>query len=155
MVTGEQVAAAAARLVGTPYAEGGRTSRGLDCSGLLIAVCRELGLPARDDSPGHCNASARARMEASLDDQCERCPVERLAPGMIVGLAIRDGSREIEHCGIAVGGGERCRMVHAMEFTGVIRNGRRQPGMVVETCILRRRARAAWMLPGVCYADSA
>ena len=43
-VTGEDVAAAAQKYVGVPYVFGGTTSSGMDCSGLVQTVFKDLGV---------------------------------------------------------------------------------------------------------------
>jgi hypothetical protein len=43
-VTGAQIVREAERYLGVPYLYGGDTSRGLDCSGLVYLVCRNLGI---------------------------------------------------------------------------------------------------------------
>ncbi|WP_210507496.1 C40 family peptidase [Naasia sp. SYSU D00057] len=43
-VTGEDVAAAAQKYVGVPYVFGGTTSSGMDCSGLVQTVFKDLGI---------------------------------------------------------------------------------------------------------------
>lgn len=44
MITGLQVVAAARSFVGVPFVHMGRSSRGCDCIGLVIAVADQLGL---------------------------------------------------------------------------------------------------------------
>ena len=43
-VTGEDIAAAAQKYVGVPYVFGGTTSSGMDCSGLVQTVFKDLGI---------------------------------------------------------------------------------------------------------------
>lgn len=91
---GESIAAAAERLVGSPYRFGGSGPREFDCSGLVFYVHRGFGR----DVPRTADAQfSQAR------------PVDRVAlqPGDLV--FFRDGSR-VTHVGVYVGGE---RFVHA------------------------------------------
>lgn len=47
-VTRGDIEAEARRWVGTPFRHQGRTERGVDCGGLIIAVAHQLGLPFED-----------------------------------------------------------------------------------------------------------
>ena len=44
MITGEQIAEAARKYIGSPIVEGGRSQDGLDCVGLMLCTARDLGL---------------------------------------------------------------------------------------------------------------
>lgn len=89
---GAQVAALAARQVGTPYRYGGESPDGFDCSGLVWYVHRELGLAVP-------RTAAQQRAAAR--------PVRReeLAPGDLVFFYTPE-----DHVGIYLGAGE---FVHA------------------------------------------
>jgi cell wall-associated NlpC family hydrolase len=89
---GARAASLATRLIGTPYRTGGAAPDGVDCSGLVVYVYRELGvlLPR-----------TAAEQRAALP----RVPAEALVPGDLVFFSAPE-----DHVGIYVGGGE---FVHA------------------------------------------
>src|SRR5688572_2380888 len=53
MITGDQVVEAARKYIGTPVVEGGRSTEGADCVGLVIGVARALGLMFPQDIGGY------------------------------------------------------------------------------------------------------
>jgi len=100
----QQVLAAATAYLGAPYCRGGRGQPCLDCSGLVLAAYREVGL----DLP----RSTAAQMRSGS-------PVESLEPGDVVFFAARRGCPEcrVTHCGIYLGEGQ---FIHASRSNGVM-----------------------------------
>jgi cell wall-associated NlpC family hydrolase len=89
---GARAAALASGLVGTPYRYGGSTPAGLDCSGLVYYVYRELGVAV----PRTSAAQRAAAMPVTA---------EELRPGDLVFFYTPE-----DHVGIYLGGAE---FVHA------------------------------------------
>lgn len=92
---GEEIAAFALRLRGSPYRYGGATRAGFDCSGLVFYSHRQLGLTVPRTS----------REQAEGARQIKESKLRR---GDLVFFRI--GSRQVNHVGIYVG--DR-RFVHA------------------------------------------
>ncbi|MBS0376655.1 MAG: C40 family peptidase [Proteobacteria bacterium] len=89
---GARAAGLALRLLGTPYQNGGTSREGVDCSGLVVYVYRELGVRV-------------PRTAAEQRSWAERLPRESLEPGDLVFFTTPE-----DHVGIYVGDGE---FVHA------------------------------------------
>jgi cell wall-associated NlpC family hydrolase len=89
---GARAASLAVRLIGTPYRSGGAAPNGVDCSGLVVYVYRELGV-------------ALPRTAAEQRAAARRVPWEALEPGDLVFFSTPE-----DHVGIYLGGGE---FVHA------------------------------------------
>lgn len=100
---GTAIVAAALRLKGTPYAPGGSTPIGFDCSGFVQYVFAEQGL-------------ALPRTVTGQFDATVQIPFEQLAPGDL--LFFRTFADEPSHVAIAVGDGT---FVHAPSSRGVVR----------------------------------
>lgn len=92
---GEEVAAFALRLRGTPYRYGGATRAGFDCSGLVFYSHRQLGLSVPRTSREQAEGARQIKMS-------------KLRRGDLVFFKI--GSRQVNHVGIYVGDH---RFVHA------------------------------------------
>ena len=100
---GLAIVSAALRLRGTPYAPGGSTPNGFDCSGFVQYVFAEQGL-------------ALPRTVTGLFDASVEIPFEQLSPGDL--LFFRTSADEPSHVAIAVGDGT---FVHAPSSRGVVR----------------------------------
>lgn len=94
--TGSMIAEKAKEYLGTPYAYGGSTPAGFDCSGFVYYVLNCFGLNA-DRTP-----AGQSNMGTAVDKS-------NLQPGDIV-LFAGTGSSGISHSGIYVGGGQ---FIHA------------------------------------------
>ncbi|HIE52080.1 MAG TPA: LysM peptidoglycan-binding domain-containing protein [Armatimonadetes bacterium] len=94
-LSGETLVREAMKYLGAPYRRGGVTSRGVDCSGLVYAVCRAYGL----------RVPHSARALAQLGQPVSR---KELQPGDLVFFNLR--GRSISHVGIYLGNG---RFIHA------------------------------------------
>jgi len=93
------VVAAARSWIGTPFHHRARLKGvGVDCSGLIVGVCRELGLVAADFDTEPYTTTPDARM---LREGCARelTPIDRgaMQPGDVVLLAI---TKDEQHLGI-------------------------------------------------------
>lgn len=112
------------RWLGVPYAYGGSTRRGLDCSGLVLRVYEKIGMPV-------------ARTARDLFDQGRTVRTEKLRPGDLVFFQNTAG-RGITHVGIYIG---RSRFIHASTQKGVITSG------MGESYYAQRYAGARALLP--------
>ncbi len=92
---GEEIAATAAGLVGSPYEFGGADAAGFDCSGLALYVYAHAGIAIP--------RTARAQQRAG-----QAVPPGELAPGDLVFFAFGRGG--VDHVGVYLGRG---RFVHA------------------------------------------
>jgi cell wall-associated NlpC family hydrolase len=91
---GNEVVEVAEQYLGTPYRSGGTTSNGVDCSGLTVAVYREVGV----------------KLPRSSDEQArvgEPVARDHLAPGDLIFFG---SSGNVSHVGIYKGDGE---FIHA------------------------------------------
>lgn len=91
--------------IGTPYKYGGETKKGADCSGMIMAIFRDvagLKLP---------------RNSAAQHDYCVRISRRELEPGDLVFFTGAKGMGNISHVGLYVGKG---RMIHSSSSRGVI-----------------------------------
>jgi cell wall-associated NlpC family hydrolase len=99
---GQEVAAFAAGLVGTPYKFGGSDARGFDCSGLTVFAYEKVGI-------------AIPRTAAEQERSAVPVPLRDLSPGDLVFFRIR--SLHVNHVGIYVGGD---RFIHAPRSDAVV-----------------------------------
>jgi cell wall-associated NlpC family hydrolase len=95
----------ALRYLGVPYVWGGTSPAGLDCSGLVWLVYREIGITLP--------RIAQAQYEATA-----RMSKEELQPGDLVFFWATDGVPWVSHVGIYVGQGQ---MVDAPTTEAVVR----------------------------------
>lgn len=135
-VSSAELCEAARRWLGVPFRHQGRDRRGVDCVGLIIVACRELGLPAgsvklRDYGRLPCNGL----LELQLAEHALAAPAPE--PGTI--LLMRFG-RWPQHVALCTGS----TLVHSYEAVGkVVEHGYsgKWPGRTV----------SAWRVPGVVY----
>lgn len=100
---GQQLAATAQNFLGVPYRWAGTTSRGLDCSGLVLRSMAVLGKNVPHNA-------------AALYKLGQRVSYEELQPGDLVFFNTR--GRGVSHVGIWIGDNT---FVHASTSRGVIR----------------------------------
>ncbi len=100
---GPRIVAAALDLRGTPYAAGGSTPDGFDCSGFVQYVFGEFGV-------------ALPRTVTSQFDATVEVPLGSLLPGDLLFFDTSGG--QPSHVGIAIGDGT---FVHAPSSRGVVR----------------------------------
>lgn len=118
---GDAVGATAVGWGGAPYLWGGRTPRGVDCSGLVQAVYRLHGVELPRDSGEQLAATSGARVAgapASPEDAAgsPRGPSrEDVEPGDL--LFFGDSEDAVTHVAIALG---RTRVVHAASGRGQV-----------------------------------
>lgn len=134
---GADVVAAARAYLGVPFRHQGRTPPlVLDCAGLFVMVCRDLGLPVIDEQ-GYGRNPYRGLLEQCIERQpfLRRIPREEMGEGDVLlmrfdcapqHIAIHAGQsmihayeqigRVVEH---RLAGAWRARIVHAYRFEGV------------------------------------
>jgi cell wall-associated NlpC family hydrolase len=95
-VDGNEVVTEAKKYLGVPYRNGGTTTNGLDCSGLVVTVYENFGVALPRTS--HDQSSFGAKVERS-----------RLEPGDLVFFRT-SGTTRISHVGIYSGDGQ---FIHA------------------------------------------
>lgn len=124
MVTGQQIATAASRLIGTAFRHQGRSVvSGLDCSGVLVLAHQMVGLDVSDFTRYSCPPKPR-----DLIDGLKRNCVELGAPHIGCVILFRaPNKRSAQHTGIDVGGGF---LVHSEIEKGVVRERWRGTGVV-------------------------
>lgn len=84
-VTRADVVAEGRALIGVPYVHQGRSLHGLDCVGLPILVCRNLGLIAPDfDVNGYQQTPDGKTMLEICDRYMVRIPMHLLQPGDVL-----------------------------------------------------------------------
>lgn len=90
MITSDQVVEAARKYIGTPVIEGGRSTEGADCVGLVLGVGHELGLMCPDDVQGYgLNPWLHPRTSAAREMMNEyMVQVESPRPGDVVLFAL-------------------------------------------------------------------
>lgn len=100
---GQQLVSTARRFLGTPYRRGGLSSRGLDCSGLVVRAMAAQGR----NVPHHA---------ATLYRMGERVRYEQLQSGDL--LFFNTNGRGVSHVGIWIGNN---RFIHASSGRGGVR----------------------------------
>ncbi len=101
----DAVVAEARSWVGVPYSYGGKTRKGTDCSGLVVAVFDKaagISLP---------------RSSADQQAACQQVKKGSLRPGDLVFFTTGKNKKKVNHVGIYIGNG--C-MVHASTSRGVM-----------------------------------
>jgi cell wall-associated NlpC family hydrolase len=102
------IIATARNYLGTPYHHLGRVKGiGIDCLGLIICVCRDLGLPYRD-RPTYSRYATGVNLFAEFEEQCQ--PSVR-GEGKILIFAMR---KVANHCGIEATLGGEPSVIHAL-----------------------------------------
>ncbi len=104
----DQLVAEARKWIGTPYAYGGHSRKGTDCSGFTM----ELFLKVYD---------LKLPRSSAMQQQYAH-PLERgeLEPGDLVFFATGKSRKRVSHVGLYVGNG---RMIHASASRGVMESG--------------------------------
>lgn len=138
------IVAKARAWIGTPFLHRGRSiGLGVDCAGLLICICRDLGLVAGhfDVPPYSANPDGR-----TLREGCERwmraIPAAAMQPGDAVLLIVDAHPQHLGLLGDYRHGG--LSIIHASNMA--------HPPRVIETRLMfhrRQRLVAAFALPGI------
>lgn len=105
---GDALVRSARQWIGTPYAYGGRSKSGTDCSGMIMVIYDEvagLSLP---------------RNSAAQRDYCVSVSRRQLEPGDLVFFTTSKRGGKVNHVGMYVGNG---RIIHASSSRGVIESG--------------------------------
>jgi cell wall-associated NlpC family hydrolase len=135
MIPAEQVIAEARSWVGVPFKHQGRDRRGIDCVGLPIVICSDLGVLREDFVSGAYSRLPAGALVTRLQEECVQ--VATLATACLVVIA---WTRVAAHVAIYTG----TSLVHAYESVGtVVEHGYR--GRWV------RMSHSFWRLPGVQY----
>jgi NlpC/P60 family putative phage cell wall peptidase len=104
MVTPSDVITEARKWEGTPYQHQGRVlGIACDCIGLVIGVCKALGLP-HEDRVDYQRVPDGVSLQASLDQYCDR--VDEIEPGVLLLFRIRKAP---QHVGLVTNTG----LIHA------------------------------------------
>lgn len=98
----QRILGAAERLIGTPYAPGGESPDGVDCSGLVQYAYQQAGI-----------RTPRRTMEQFQAGRRQ----DRVLPGDLLFFRT-DGSGQVSHVGIYAGQGQ---MIHASSGSGQVR----------------------------------
>lgn len=77
--------------LGTRYWHKGRSRTGVDCSGLVVAAARDLGLTVYDDTDYQEHVDA-GRFRAALLRNCYEIPWAQARPGDLLLFRSRDGN---------------------------------------------------------------
>lgn len=102
---GDALVRSARQWIGTPYAYGGRSKSGTDCSGMIMVIYSDvagLTLP---------------RNSAAQRDYCVSVSRRQLEPGDLVFFTTSKRGGKVNHVGMYVGNG---RIIHASSSRGVI-----------------------------------
>ncbi len=126
----------ARRWVGRPFLHQGANWAGVDCVGLIIALCKKQGLFAADFSPGvYGRVPANSMLTRRIAAHCERA--DAAVPGSL--LVIR-WTREASHVALCTGE----TMIHSNERMGrVVEHGYRGRWVKLTDSV--------WRLPGLAY----
>lgn len=98
-MTAEQIIAAARSALGVPFVHQGRSTAGMDCAGLVVHVCKTLGI-AHVDAVGYSRNPYSGMLESSLDAQPCFERVTTLQPGAVLLMRF---SKEPQHLAIFTG----------------------------------------------------
>lgn len=114
MVTRAEIVTASRHYLGCPYHHQGRVRAGIDCIGLAIAVCHDLGL-------GDFNFQAYSRepdgvtLVAEIEKVCT--PIQQYQPGDLLIFKIR---KYPQHCGIVTELADSLGLIHAYQSIGKV-----------------------------------
>lgn len=118
MITREAVKQAALSFKGTRFRHRGRSTQGLDCVGLLIAVGQQVGLTIRDTEQQYLRTPDSELFRQMIRDQSAPGDINCIRSGSI--LLLRQGMTPC-HCGIAVAGNSGLSFLHAsLEYRRVL-----------------------------------
>ena len=110
---GQAMADRARHYLGVPYHHCGRNEHGLDCAGLVLRVCHDLGLMDWDEVDYSEQVDAD-RLRARLSRFCVEVREDEVLPGDILWFAV---AGHPQHLAIYVGGPEEM-MIHATNTKG-------------------------------------
>lgn len=136
MVTRHEIVTCARAYLGCPYRHQGRIRAGLDCIGLAIAVCHDLGL-GDFDFQAYSREPDGVTLQAEIEKVCT--PILEYQPGDLLIFRIR---RLPQHCGIATDLMGGIGLIHAYQSIGKVAEH-------ALTDWWKERIIAAYKLPGV------
>jgi len=101
------VIASATTYLGTPYAFGGTTKRGIDCSGLVVNSFASQAIPL-------------PRTTEDLLKKGKKTRLKKLRKGDLVFFSTSKPKRKVNHVGIVVETSPEIKFIHASTSRGVI-----------------------------------
>lgn len=114
MVTRTGVINCAREYTGCPYKHQGRIEAGIDCIGLVIAVCQDLGL-GDFDFQGYSREPDGVTLLREIEKVCT--PIQEYQPGDLLVFRIR---RWPQHCGIVTDMPSGLGLIHAYQSIGKV-----------------------------------
>ena len=123
-VTRDQIVTTARNYLGCPWMHHGRNRNGIDCVGLLVCVCHDLGLPV-EDMKGY---SAVPTGFGFMNHFLKQAPINKtrlLLPGSI---AMIRGAERAAHCGIFAEKDGRKSLIHSSNQTMQVEEVFWEPG---------------------------
>ena len=131
----QEVISAARSYIGVPFRHQGRSALGIDCVGLPIVVCQNLGLLPPSFNIANYGRLPSGELAMRLVEHC--IPLDRAQPGSLIVIA---WTKIAAHVAICTGE----TMIHAYESVGrVVEHGYRGRWI--------RLTHSVWRLPGVAY----
>lgn len=114
------IVSAARGYLGTPWRHQGRVKgHGVDCVGLVVCVCRELGVVGPDwDVKGYSRVPDGKELERHLHENLSAIPRAEIAPGCVVCVAFDKHPQHVAIVGDYVHGG--LSMIHAEMRSGKV-----------------------------------
>jgi hypothetical protein len=148
MITRDQIVAAARGYLGTPFQDKGRRKgQGMDCVGLILCVCHDLGLDDRHGAPVTANLyhdysgqPAGMFVQQSVAKHLVAKAVPAMQPGDVVTLALPSAPCHVAFVGAR---GTQLTLIHAYSGGGA---------KVMENDITpqwKRRIKGCFSIPGV------
>lgn len=114
MVTRAEIVAASRRYLGCNYHHQGRIAAGIDCIGLAIAVCRDLGLGDFDFQNYSREPDGRTLL-MEIERHCT--PIGKYQPGDLLVFRLRSLP---QHCGIVTDLPDGLGLIHAYQTIGKV-----------------------------------
>lgn len=96
--------------IGTPFKHRGRTSRGLDCAGLIVKAYEDLGAPIAD-LPLYGRTPFRDGLMQHVRSQAKEVPIHQMQPGDVAVLRFDKDPHHLAIIGDDVFGG--LSLIHA------------------------------------------
>lgn len=105
---------AALKYLGVPYQHQGRSTAGMDCVGLIIAVGRDLGIDMNDQDYPYLKIPDPTVLLSGMMNNFMHKPGSSYEPGDIIVFRIR---RNPQHVGIIL---ENNKLIHSYENVGKV-----------------------------------
>lgn len=114
MATRAEVIACARSYLNAPYKHQGRIRAGIDCIGLAIAVCQDLGL-GDFDFQGYSREPDGVTLLREIEKICT--PTQEYQPGDLLIFRIR---KYPQHCGLVTELAGQLGLIHAYQSIGKV-----------------------------------